>query len=138
MNIGQILLNLSPMMIEELQFTNPAEAALITNGFELFALHRMLTARGENAYHQLVNNLLPKAKTEIQNNGTALLPVFRAITGMLNQQCTVLEGYGADLADPDSKPAAKLVDKMAALGIQAELVPELCKFYCYAKKWNTV
>ena len=137
-NNDAILLNLSPMMIEELQFTNPAEAALITSGFELFAFHRILNARGEAEYHKLLEDLLPKAKTEIAHNGTALLPIFRQVSSILNQQCTLLESYGADLNDPTSKPAAKLVDKMAEFGIQADVVPEICQFYCYAKKWNTI
>jgi hypothetical protein len=27
---------------------------------------------------------------------------------------------------------------MAALKIQPELLPEICKFYCYAKMWDQI
>lgn len=133
-----ILVNLSPMMINQLKFRNPRVAALLTGGFELFALHLLLTARGEAEYHKLIDALLPKAQDVIMQfkDPELLQTTFEWVDGKLTKECELLEGYGADLADPDGKPTAGFVKKMADLRIQAEMLPELCKFYCCAKMWD--
>jgi len=135
-----ILANLSPMMMKQMQFRNPREAALFSSGFELFALHRILNSRGEAEYHKLVDALLPKAQNVIMQfkDPDLLQATFEQIDGKLTKECELLESYGADLANPEEKPSTGFVNKMAALKIQAELLPEICKFYCYAKMWDQI
>ena len=135
---GTILVNLSSMMLSRLRFQNPKEAALIDKGFELFALHRILSSRGEKEYHQLIDELLPKAQQVIMafQDPELLQTTFEKIDSKLMQERTALESYGADLSSPENKPTSGFVSKMAGLGIQSEMLPEMCKFYHYANMWG--
>ena len=135
---GTILANLSSMMLSRLRFQNPKEAALIDKGFELFALHRILSSRGEKEYHQLIDELLPKAQQVILafEDPDLLQDTFEQIDKKLTQERTLLETQGADLSNPESKPTTKFVKAMTELGIQTELLPDMCKFYHYANMWG--
>ena len=84
--------------------------------------------------------LLPKAQNVIMQfkDPDLLQATFEQIDGKLTKECELLESYGADLANPEDKPATGFVNKMAALKIQPELLPEICKFYCYAKMWDQI
>jgi hypothetical protein len=135
---GTILVNLSSMMLSRLRFQNPKEAALIDKGFELFALHRILSSRGEKVYHHLIDDLLPKAQQVVMaaQNPVLLQNTFDQIQEMLARECAVLENYGADLWEPEKKPGHRFVAAMEEVGIPGELLSEMCQFYHYANLWD--
>jgi hypothetical protein len=121
-----------------LRAQNPEEAVLIAKGLELFALHRILSSRGEKVYHHLIDDLLPKAQQVVMaaQNPVLLQNTFDQIQEMLARERAVLEDYGADLSDPERVPAPGFVAAMEEMGIPEEILPEMCQFYHYANLWD--
>lgn len=137
---GSIILNLSGQNLSRLRFQKPKEANLIEKGFGLYALHRVIKSKGDEDYLALVDNLLPKAQKTIEAfvDADLLTASFEQVDGQLTKECALVERLGGDISTMNAQQVSKFTREMEALGIQADMLEDLCNFYCSAKKWNLI